>query len=489
MNIKLVGKIISMVLLIEAAFMVIPLIIGFADGESDVGLSFLASIGITLAVGGAMYGAVRLSGDSGRKGFYEQEGFIATSFSWILLSLFGCLPFLISRQIPRFIDAWFETVSGFTTTGSSILTNVEAMSRALIYWRSFSHWLGGMGVLVFMMALLPAAGKDKGSDMFLLRAESPGPTVEKFTPRMRSTAGILYKIYIGLTVLCCIFLLFGGMTFFEAVCTALGTAGTGGFGIRNDSMASFSPFAQNVTTVFMLLFGVNFNLYFLILLGKPRAALKNEELRVYLGLWFAATVTVFLNILKMYPTAGEALRHAAFQTASVMTTSGFATTDFEQWGTLSKCVMLMLMLVGASAGSTGGGFKVSRVMLLAKELRRNVHKALRPSRTAVIQMDGKTVSEQTVSNVCAYLVAYVFLIVISIVVVAADNKSITTTITSVIACINNIGPGFDEVGATGNFASFSVLSKLVLIGDMLIGRLEIFPILAMASRTAWSRKI
>ena len=489
MNIKLVGRIVAMVLIIEAAFMAVPILFGILDGEPDVVLGFAVTVAAIAVVCAVVFGLCR-GRDIADRGFYSQEGFVATGLSWIFMSLFGCLPFVISGQIPNFVDAWFETVSGFTTTGSSILTDVEALSRGMIYWRSFTHWLGGMGVLVFMMAIIPAASKRKNSDMFLLRAESPGPTVGKLTPHMRSTAAILYLIYIVMTVICVLLLRFwGGMSWFDAVCSGYGTAGTGGFGIKNDSYASFSPAAQNITTIFMMLFGVNFNVYFLLILGKLRTALRNEELRAYWIIWGVATIIVFVNVFSMYDTLGESLRHAAFQTSSIMTTTGYCSTDFEQWPTLSKTVLLLLMCIGASAGSTGGGLKVARLLLLGKSLRRSVRRALHPNRTVNVQMDGATVSEQTVNATSAYLVAYSAIIVLSILAVSVDGKSLTTNISAVIACFNNIGPGFETVGATGNFSSFSMFSKLVLIGDMLLGRLEIFPLLVMLSRSAWDRRL
>ena len=490
MNYRLVSKIIAMVLLIEAAFMTVPVIIGICDKDTKAELSFIYTILIVCAVSGLLLLAAGKKEQYSDKGFYEQEGFVATGLSWIALSLTSALPFMISGEIPRFADALFETVSGFTTTGASILTNVEALSRPMLYWRSFSHWLGGMGILVFMMAVLPAVSKSKNSsDMFLLKAESPGPEVGKITPHMQSTAMILYMEYIALTILCIIFLLIGKMPFFDAVCLGFGTAGTGGFGIKGDSLASYTPFAQDVTTIFMMLFGVNFNVYFLLLLKKPKQALRNQELRWYFGFWAIATAIVYFNIVKEYGAWNVALRHAAFQTASVMTTTGYATADFDKWSMMAKAAMLILMCIGASAGSTGGGFKVSRVLLLCKTLRRSVRRALHPSRTASIHMDGRKVSEATVSNVCSYLIAYVFLIVISVLLISVDNQSVTTTITAVIACFNSIGPGFDAVGATGNYAMFSDFSKLVLIADMLLGRLEIFPLLAMLSRSAWDRRL
>ncbi len=489
MNIKLVGRLVAIVLLIEAAFMAVPTLIAAIDGERKVVFSFALSIAIIAGVCALLFA---LCSDKRRheRGFYTQEGFITTGLSWILMSFFGCLPFVLSGQIPGIIDAWFESISGFSTTGASILTEVESLSRGILYWRSFTHWLGGMGVLVFMMALIPAASKRKNSDVFLLRAESPGPTVDKFTPHMRSTAMILYLIYIALTVACVLFLIFWGeMSLFDAVCTAYGTAGTGGFGIKNDSISSYSSAAQNITTVFMLLFGVNFNLYYLAILGRLRTIFKNEEFRAYVLIWTAATAVVFINIYSMYTSAGESLRHAAFQTSSIMTTTGFCTTDFEQWPTLSKTILLTLMFIGASAGSTGGGMKVARVLLLGKSMRHGVRRTLHPNRSVSVQMDGTAVSEQTMNSLHAYFVAYAAILVLSVLAVSVDGKSLTTNISAVVACFNNIGPGFEVVGATGNYSSFSVFSKLVLMADMLLGRLEIFPLLVMLSRSAWDRRL
>ncbi len=485
MNFKLVSRIISMVLLIEAVFMLVPMVIALCDGQGAVALSFLYTILIIAAVSGTVLFLTRKR----TQDFYAQEGFLATGLSWIFMSLFGCLPFFISGEIPNFIDAFFETVSGFTTTGSSILTDVEALPKALIYWRSFTHWLGGMGVLVFLMAVIPAANKGKSSDMHLLRAESPGPDVGKLTPHMRSTATILYLIYVGMTVLCFIFLLIGKMPVFDSICITFGTAGTGGFGIKNDSMASYTPFAQNVTTVFMFLFGVNFNVYYLLLLKKFKSAFKNQELWAYVLYYVAAVLAIFVNIINMYPTWGEALRHSAFQVSSIMTTTGYATTDFELWPSFSKGILLALMFIGACAGSTGGGIKVSRTIILAKTLRRNVRHAIHPDRTVVIQMDNRRLNEQTITNVSSYLVAYVAIIAVSFLLISADDHSMMTNFSAVIACFNNIGPGFETVGATGNFSSFSGFSKIVLCADMLLGRLEIFPLLAMLSRTTWNRNL
>ena len=397
-----------------------------------------------------------------------------------------CLPFWFSREIPRYIDAFFEIVSGFTTTGSSILPNVEALSKSILYWRSFSHWLGGMGVLVFLLAF--TGGKGQGFTMHLLRAESPGPNVGKLVPKMRQTASILYIIYIALTVIDLIFLLLGDMPLFDAVCTAFGTAGTGGFGVKNDSMASYSPYLQNVTTVFMALFGINFSCYYLLLLRQWKSVFRDEELRLYIGIILASVLLITLNIRDMYPTLEETVRHASFTVSTIITTTGFATTDFDLWPAFSRAIIMVLMLMGACAGSTGGGFKVARLMLLCKSLRRNIRKILSPRKVQIVRNNGEKVDEQILDNANAYLAAYVIIIFVSFLIISLDNFSVTTNFTAVLACFNNIGPGLEQVGPTCNFSGFSALSKLVLCFDMLAGRLEIFPMLVLLSRSTWTRK-
>jgi trk system potassium uptake protein TrkH len=403
-----------------------------------------------------------------------------------VLSIIGALPFYISREIPAFINAFFEMVSGFTTTGSSILPDVEALSRSLLYWRSFSHWLGGMGVLVFLLAIAPGS-KEKGFTMHLLRAESPGPNVGKLVPRMRKTAGILYIIYIVMTLINVIFLLIGKMPLFDAICTAFGTAGTGGFGIKNDSMASYSPYIQNVTTVFMFLFGINFSCYYLLLLRQFRDVFKDEELRMYFAIVIGAIAMIVLNVRHLYGTLEETIRHATFTVSTIITTTGFATTDFDLWPAFSKAIIMFLMVVGACAGSTGGGLKVARLMLLLKSLKRNIGQVLNPRRVQVVRNNGQVVNEKILDNTNAYLAAYVCIIIFSFVVISLDNFSVGTNFTAVLACFNNIGPGLEAVGPTCNFAAYSDLSKLVLSADMLAGRLEIFPILLLFSRSTWKR--
>ena len=480
MNYRMMGKFISRILLVEAVFMLPALLIAVYHGEEKTIFGFLTGMVITLAVALLLYLFCRKAG----KGFYAREGLVCVGASWIMMSLLGCLPFYFSREIPRFIDALFETVSGFTTTGASILPEVESMSMGNLYWRSFTHWLGGMGVLVFVLAI--GRGREKeGYTMHLLRAESPGPKVEKLVPRMKDTTKILYFLYIFLTILNVIFLLAGRMPLFDAVCTAYGTAGTGGFGIKNDSIAGYSPYLQNVCTVFMLLFGVNFSCYYMLAIRQIKSVFKDEELRFYLGVVFCSILLIAWNVRGLYGTLGETFRHAAFQVASIVTTTGFATTDFDLWPSLSKAILLALMIVGACAGSTGGGFKCGRTLLLIKSLRRNVRQILHPRKVQVVRVNGQMVGEQVLDNTNAYLAAYAFIVVFSFIVISIDGFSPMTNFSAVLACFNNIGPGIESVGPTCNFGDYSLLSKSLLIVDMLAGRLEIFPILILFSRSTW----
>lgn len=484
MNYKMIGRFLAQIISIEAAFLLPALGISLGCGEWDAVRGFAYALAIMVVAAGLLFIICRKAG----RLFGVREGMVCVSFSWIILSLLGCLPFYFSGYIPSFVDALFETVSGFTTTGASILSNVEGLAKGLLYWRSFSHWLGGMGVLVFLLAVAPGGGKDKGFTMHLMRAESPGPDVGKLVPKMKQTAMILYIIYIVLTLINVIFLLAGQMPFLDAVCTAFGTAGTGGFGVKNDSMASYSPYIQNVTTVFMLLFGVNFSCYYLLLLRQFRSVFRDEELRLYVCIVIAAIGLIAWNIYDIYGGFEETLRHAGFQVASIMTTTGFATTDFDLWPSFSKGILLMLMVVGACAGSTGGGIKVARVLLLFKILRRNIRQVLNPQKVQVIRNNGHPMDEKVLDNTNAYLAAYVIILILSILVISLDGFSTGTNLSAVLACFNNIGPGLEAVGPTCNFSGYSVLSKLVLIVDMLAGRLEIFPILVLLSRSTWSRK-
>ena len=483
MNYKMIGRFIGQIISLEAVFMIPALIISIVGGENAAVSGFLVSIAILLALGLSLMLLCRKAG----RLFRAREGLVCVGISWLLLSLLGCLPFWFSGEIPHFMDAFFETVSGFTTTGSSILSNVEALSKGLLYWRSFTHWLGGMGVLVFLLAITPGGGKDKGFTMHLLRAESPGPNVGKLVPKMRQTAMILYLIYIVLTVINIIFLLAGGLSLLDAVCTAFGTAGTGGFSIKNDSLTSYSPYIQNVCTVFMLLFGINFSCYYLLLLGHIKSVWKDEELRLYLGIFLITTLLIVLDLRGMYNSIEETIRHAAFQVSSIMTTTGFATTDFDLWPSFSKALLMMLMVVGACAGSTGGGLKCARVLLLFKNLRRNIRQVMNPQKVQVVQNNNAVVDERILANTDAYLAAYAVIVITSFLLISLDGFSTGTNITAVLACFNNIGPGLEAVGPTCNFSGYSDFSKFVLILNMLAGRLEIFPILALFSRGTWLR--
>ena len=483
MNFKMMGRFLAQIIGIEAAFMLPALFISVGYGEQASVRGFLYTLAIMLVLGGILFLFCRKAG----KLFGAREGLVCVSFSWLVLSLLGCLPFVFSGTIPSYIDAFFEIVSGFTTTGASILPEVESLPKGLLYWRSFSHWLGGMGVLVFLLAISSGSGNDKGFTMHLLRAESPGPDVGKLVPRMKQTAMILYIIYIVMTVINVIFLLCGDMPFLEALCTAFGTAGTGGFGVKNDSLASYSPYIQNVTTVFMFLFGVNFSCYYLLLLRQFKSVVKDEELRLYVGIAVLAVILIVWNTFSLYGTLGETVRHAAFQVSSIMTTTGFSTTDFDQWPVFSKAIILMLMIVGASAGSTGGGLKVARVLLVFKSLRRSIRRILNPQKVLVVRNNGKPVDEKVLDNTNAYLGAYVIIILLSFLILSFDCYDIETNLSAVLCTFNNIGPGLASVGPMCNFSGYSDFSKIVLSINMLAGRLEIFPVLVLLSKSTWKR--
>ncbi len=483
MNYKMIARFYALILIIEAFFMLPALGLSIYDGSDHMTHAFLITISITVLITLILALFSRKVG----KDFYAKEGLVCVGSGWILMSLVGCMPFWLSGEIPHFIDALFEIVSGFTTTGSSILPNPELLCRAALYWRSFSHWLGGMGVLVFLLAVIPVSGGSDGFTMHLLRAESPGPSVGKLVPKMRQTAAVLYMVYIALTAIDFLLLLLGRMDWFEALCTAFGTAGTGGFGIKADSMGSFGPYIQNVTTIFMLLFGVNFSCYYLLLLRHFRSVWKDEELRLYGGIVVASIALITINLLGTYASFGETLRHAAFQVSSIITTTGFSTVDFDLWPSFSKAILMILMVVGACAGSTGGGLKCIRVLLLFKGIKRNIQQVLRPRRVRVIRVNDKTMDEKIVSNTNAYFATYMLLIFVSFLIVSIDGFSVTTNFTAVLSCFNNIGPGLEAVGPMCNFAGYSVLSKLVLIFDMLAGRLEIFPILLLFNFRTWQK--
>ena len=484
MNYKMMGKFIGLLLMVESIFMLPALLISLCRQERSSAMAFTAAIVILWGLGMLL----RFFCRGAKKSFFAKEGLVCVGLGWLIMSLLGCLPFFLSGAIPNYVDALFEMVSGFTTTGASILEQIEGLPYGILYWRSFSHWLGGMGVLVFLLAIPMGGEGGSGFTMHLLRAESPGPNVGKLVPKMKQTAQILYILYIVLTVLNVIFLLIGGMPVFDAVCTAMGTAGTGGFGIKGDSIAGYSPYLQNVCTVFMLLFGVNFSCYYLLILRQVKSVFKDEELRMYLGVILGSILLIVWNLRGFYDTLEETVRHAAFQVASIVTTTGYATTDFDLWPGFSKAILLFLMVIGACAGSTGGGFKCGRALLVVKNMLRSVRQIIRPQRVQVVRMNGQAVDEKVLANTNTYVAAYAIIIIASFLLISVDGFSITTNFSAVMACFNNIGPGFEAVGPTCNFASYSIFSKLVLIWDMLAGRLEIFPILILFSRTTGRQK-
>ena len=481
MNYKMIGRFLAQILSIEGLFLIPALLISLFCGEAAAVQAFLWTLLVILVCVVCLHWLCR----GAPIAFYAKEGFVCVGISWIVLSLVGSLPFYLSGEIPSYIDSFFEIVSGFTTTGASILPAVEQLSRGITYWRSFSHWLGGMGVLVFLLAF--TGDKGQGFTMHLLRAESPGPDVGKLVPKMRKTAAILYIIYCALTVVNILLLWLGGMPLFEAVCHGFGTAGTGGFGIKNDSYASYSPYLQNVTTIFMLLFGVNFSCYYLLMLRQFRGVFRDEELRLYIAIVVCSIGLIVWNLQGFYGSFEETLRHAAFQVASLMTTTGYATTDFDLWPSFSKTILMSLMVVGACAGSTGGGLKVGRLLLIFKSLKRNIQQVLHPRKVLSVRNNGRIVSEKVLDNTNAYLSAYAIILFLSFLLLSLDGFPTETNFSAVLACFNNIGPGLELVGPTCNFGGFSTLSKLVLILDMLAGRLEIFPILVLFSADTWKR--
>lgn len=477
MNYRMIAYILGWIMIFEGLFLVVPAVTALIYGESAL-WSYLLSLSLCLLTGSAL-----IMKKPEKKRLYSREGGVIVALSWIVLSLFGSVPFVLSGEIPAFVDALFESVSGFTTTGASILSDVERLSHASLMWRSFTHWVGGMGVLVFIMAFLPLSG---GQNMHIMRAESPGPSVSKLVPRVKTTALLLYSIYFVLTVIEFIMLLFGGMGVFEALNTAFSTAGTGGFGFRNTSMGSFSPYIQIVVTVFMVLFSINFNCYFLLLTGKLREAF-NLELRTFLAIAAVTTTVITINIMNMFDSVGEALRHSAFTVASLMSTTGFSTVDFNTWPELSRTLLVIVMFIGACAGSTCGGIKVSRIIILFKGMAKELQTMVQPHRIKKIKMDSHLIDHETVRSVNVYMVAYLLVFSLSLIVVSFDNHDLITSFTAVTATINNVGPGLELVGPTANFGFFSPLTKSVLIFDMLAGRLELFPVLLLFTPATWKK--
>ena len=480
MNNKMIVYIIAKMLGVEGAVLLIPAFVAFLYGESDA-IQFL----IVSAVLGAIFfifGRKRPE----NKVIYAKEGLVIVGLAWILWSLFGALPFVLTGSIPSYVDAFFETVSGFTTTGSTILTDIEALPKGVAFWRSLTHWIGGMGVLVFVMML---TSLDDEHSMHLMRAEVPGPEADKLVPKARATARILYLMYFVLTAAEVVFLMFGGMSFYDALLHSFSTAGTGGFSNRNASVAYYdSAYIDGVITVFMILFGVNFNLYFLIRLKNWKDALKNEELHAYLGIIAGAVAIVTVNIIGIYGNIVHAFRYASFQVASVITTTGFCTADFNLWPELSKVVLLGIMVIGACAGSTGGGIKVSRFLILVKSIKQEVRRMLHPKAVTIVKINGKRVGNDTIRSVYIYFISYILVMMVSILLVSINNFDFATTFSSVLTTLNNVGPGISMVGPVENFHMFSPLSKLVFCMDMLLGRLEIFPYLLLMSPELWRRR-
>ncbi len=477
MNYRMIKYITGWLLIFEALFMAVPAITAVLYRESELWY-FLMVMGGSLLLGGLMI--LRRPASTT---LYAKEGFVIVSLSWIVLSLVGALPFFISGTIPHFVDALFETASGFTTTGASILTAIEPLPKSMLMWRSFTHWVGGMGVLVFIMAFVPLSG---GHNLHIMKAESPGPSVSKLVPRMKTTALILYSIYLAMTFVEFVLLLFGGMNPFEALATAFGTAGTGGFGVLNDSIASYSPYIQIVVTVFMLLFSVNFSCYYFILLGKLKDAF-NAELRAFLIIVAATVGIITVNISHMYSSVGESLRHSAFAVGSIISTTGFATEDFNLWPSLSKALLVLVMFIGACAGSTGGGLKVSRILILIKGVGRELGSLIHPHRVKKVMVDKRPLEDDTVRTVNAYMICFTLVYVVSFAILCLEGHDLVTNFTAVTATINNIGPGLEMVGPTQNYAFFSIPSKLVLIFDMLAGRLELFPMLVLFNPQTWKK--
>ena len=480
MNTSIIRYILGHIIKLEGFFLLLPCVIAVVFNEKEL-FTYLAIAVVCLLLGSIL--TLKKAKDTV---FYLKEGCIATSLSWMLLSFFGALPFVLTGEIPNFTDAIFETVSGFTTTGASILSDVEALSHTSLFWRSFTHWIGGMGVLVFLLAIVPLGG---GSNMNLMRAESPGPSVGKLVPRMRYTARILYIIYFALTIIELVALLIAKMPWFDAVCISVGTAGTGGFAILNSSIASYSVVVQWIITIFMILFAINFNAYYLILFGQIKNAIRMEEVRVFLSVVLVAIIIITFDISAMYDSLSEAVTASAFQVASIVSSTGFATTDFDLWPGLSKTILVLLMFMGACAGSTGGGIKVSRFVLAAKSIKKELHSYIHPKAVKQIVMDGKEVDYGTVRSVFIYIVTFAILFVISILLIALEEKDLVTNFTSVATTINNIGPGLSMVGPTQNFGHFGLLSKWVFIFDMLAGRLELFPLLILFHPSIWHELI
>lgn len=482
MNKKAIRFYLGYMLLIEAVLMIPSLIIAIVQKDAPSTHGFLVTFCILIAI----FLVCVFIKQSPNRSLQSREGFLTVGISWVLLSLFGALPFFLSGRVPNYIDALFETVSGLSTTGASILSDIDALGQSLLFWRSFTHWIGGMGVLVFVLTVIPLS-KGHGDSLFLLRAESPGPSVGKITPTMRKTARILYVIYIVMTAILIGLLLLTGMPAFDCFCNALGAAGTGGFSCSNTGMSIYTPAAQTILAVFMALFGINFSVYVLMLTGQWKRALQDEELRLYIGMILGAVIFITFDLAPAKEQIGETVHHVFFTVSSIITTTGYATVDFTHWPATSRWVLVVLMLLGACAGSTGGGIKQSRFLIMLKSLKNEIATMLRPRSVHTVCINKKIVSQRTVNSVSIFFLSYLCIAIVSCFLISFDDFDGVTTSTSVIACLSNIGPGMAQVGPMCNYSAFSDFSKIILSLDMLFGRLELFPMLLLFSPRSWKK--
>lgn len=479
MNFAVVRYIIGFLLQFESAFLLLPALVGVIYHEKTAALVYLLTALLCFTVGYAL----RFKRPKQRE-LYIREGFATVALGWLILSLFGAIPFVMTGDIPHYIDALFETISGFTTTGATILSDVEALSRAGLFWRSFTHWIGGMGVFVFMMSILPLTG---GSTINLMRAESTGPSVGKLLPRTKDTAKILYKLYIGFTIAGIIILCLCGLPLFDSLTITFGSVGTGGFGIRNDSAASYSPLIQYAIAMLTILSGVNYAFYFCLMRKQLKAAFSIEEVKWYFGIILAGTGVIIWNIHSLYPTVEESVRHAFFQVGSLITSTGFATTDYDIWPQFSKTILILIMFIGACSGSTGGGIKISRILILMKGIKKELQMMIHPRMVKKIRMDGHVISHETIRTTNSFIAVYFVIFLFSVLLIGIDELDFTTNFTGVLATLNNMGPGMELVGPTCNFSVFGPFSKCVLIFDMLAGRLELFPVLIIMLPSCWKK--
>ena len=480
MNYNMIIYILGNLMKVEGCLMIVPLFIAIAKTENAPMKAFITTIVMLLGLG-----TVLTSIKFKNKDIYAREGFVITALSWIVLSFFGAMPFYFSETIPSFVDSFFETVSGFTTTGASILTVIEGLPLSILFWRSFTHWIGGMGVLVFLLAIIPMGGD---RSMYIMKAEAPGPLVGKLVPKVKSTAKLLYLIYVFLTIAEMIFLIAGGMPLFDSIVSAFSTAGTGGYSIKNASIAAYnSAYIEYIIAIFMMIFGINFNLFYLLLMKDFINVFKNEELRYYLGIIAIATVLITANIASMYDSIEQAFRNAFFQVTSLITTTGFITANYELWPEFSKTMLIVIVMIGACGGSTGGDLKVSRLVIVLKMITQELKRMVHPRSVNIIKLDGMKIEQETVDSVTSFFVIYVFLIFGSFIIISVDNFDFTTSLTAVMTCVGNVGPGLGGVGPVENFSIFSPFVKIVLCMDMLLGRLEIFPLVMLFSPAVWKK--